>query len=168
MPFVSRWWPGCERRVELPASAALRSRSTQLVLQQEGLLQVRPPQRLLLPGDLLHPLRGRARHREGRREGRGRLPVLRPPHADVSAVCRHHPGMRGDFFFFFFLCDDGFLIKLSLSCCCFLSVRVGDVLLDGGEHFLRVGQPGHVLRGHVHHVQRRHVPHAAVSLPLHW
>lgn len=32
-------------------------------------------------------------------------------------------------------------------------VGVGDVLLDGGEHPLRGGQSGHVLRRHLHHVQ---------------
>lgn len=89
---------GCERRVEFPASAALRSRSTQPLLQQEGLLQMCPPQLLQLPGALLHPLRRHARHREGRRDGRCRLPVLRPPHPDVSAVCRHHSGTRNLFF----------------------------------------------------------------------
>ena len=68
--FVSPWWSGCERRMELPASSTLRPRSTQPLLQQEGLLQVCPPQWLQLHGALLQPLRSHVRHREGRREGR--------------------------------------------------------------------------------------------------
>lgn len=34
-----------------------------------------------------------------------------------------------------------------------LAVGAGDVLLDGGEHPVCVGKSGHVLCGHVHHVQ---------------
>lgn len=55
------------------------------------------PQLLQLPGALLHPLRRSAGHSEGRWEGRGRLPVLRPAHADQSAVCSQHPGRREHF-----------------------------------------------------------------------
>lgn len=55
---------------------------------------MRPAQRLQLAGALLHPLRRHVRHGARRREGRGRLPVLRPPHADLSPVCREHPGEK--------------------------------------------------------------------------
>uniref|UniRef100_A0A8C8DEF9 P-type phospholipid transporter n=1 Tax=Oryzias sinensis TaxID=183150 RepID=A0A8C8DEF9_9TELE len=85
---------GCEQQLELPVPAALRPGSEEPVLQQEGLLQVCSPQWLQLAAALLHPLRRPAGHREGRRQRRGRLPVLRAAHADVSDVRSEHPGMR--------------------------------------------------------------------------
>lgn len=51
-----------------------------------------PPQRLQLLSALLYPLRSLVWHGEERRVGCRRLPVVRPPHSDMSPVCREHPG----------------------------------------------------------------------------
>lgn len=105
--FVSPCWLGCEWCVEFPASSALCSRSTQPVLQQEVLLQMRPPQLLQLLGALFYPLCCYVWHSEGWWEGHRWLPVLRPPHSDMSAVCRQHPGIQKPFFciiFQMFIC----------------------------------------------------------------
>lgn len=42
----------------------------------------------------------------------------------------------------------------------------GHPLLDRGEPVLHVGQPGRLLRHHIHHLQQRHVLHIHLLFPL--
>lgn len=62
---------------------------------------------------------------------------------------------------FFGICQD---LGWDVFCLCVASAGFGHGVLDGNKHLLPVWESGHVLCRHIHHVQQRHVPFAAVGL----